>query len=52
MLSPYFFNLYAEYIMQNAGLYETQVEIKIQGELSITSDLQMTPPLCQKVKKN
>ena len=36
------FNLYAEYIMRNAGL----------GEISITSDMQMTPPLWQKVKKN
>ena len=51
MLSPYLFNLYAEYIMQNAGLDEAQVEIKIQGELSITSDKQVTPPLWQKVKR-
>ena len=26
-----FFNLYAEYIMQNARLYEAQAEIKISG---------------------
>ena len=31
MLSPYSFNLYAEYIMQNAGLDEAQAEIKIAG---------------------
>ena len=31
MLSPYLFNLYAEYIMQNAGLDEAQVGIKIAG---------------------
>ena len=30
ILSP-FFNLYAEYIMQNAGLDEAQAEIKIAG---------------------
>ena len=29
MLSPCLFNLYAEYIMQNAGLDEAQAEIKI-----------------------
>ena len=29
MLSPYLFNLYAEYIMQNAGLDEAQAGIKI-----------------------
>ena len=31
MLSPYLFNLYAEYIMRNAGLKEAQVGIKIPG---------------------
>ena len=29
ILSPCIFNLYAEYIMQNAGLHEAQVGIKI-----------------------
>ena len=29
ILSPCLFNLYAEYIMRNAGLEETQAEIKI-----------------------
>ena len=28
-MSPYFFNLYAEYIMRNAGLDEAQARIKI-----------------------
>ena len=28
-MSPCFFNLYAEYIMRNAGLEEAQVRIKI-----------------------
>ena len=45
ILSPCLFNLYAEYIMRNAGLEETQAGIKIAGEISITSDMQMTPPL-------
>ena len=31
ILSPYLFNLYAEYIMRNAGLEEAQVGIKIVG---------------------
>ena len=31
--SPCLFNLYAEYIMQNAGLDEAQAEIKIAGEI-------------------
>ena len=31
MLSPCLFNLYAEYIMQNARLDEAQVGIKIAG---------------------
>ena len=29
-----------------------KLESRLQGEISITSDMQMTPPLCQKVKKN
>ena len=47
ILSPYLFNLYAEYIMRNPGL-----ESRLLGEISITSDMQMTPPLWQKVKRN
>ena len=31
ILSPHLFNFYAEYIMQNAGLEESQAEIKIAG---------------------
>ena len=50
ILSPYLFNLYVEYIMQNAGLDETQAGIK-EGEISITSEMQMTPPLWQTVKR-
>jgi len=38
--------------MRNARLDEAQVESKLPGEISITSDMQMTPPLQQKVKKN
>ena len=53
ILSPCLFNLNAEYIMQNAGLDEAQAGIKIAGRnISITSDMQMTPVLWQKAKKN
>ena len=31
ILSPWLFNFYAEYIMQNAGLHEAQAGIKIAG---------------------
>ena len=52
ILSPCLFNLYAEYIMRNVGQEEAQAGIRIAGETSITSDMQMTPPLWQKVKRN
>ena len=52
ILSPCLFNFYAEYIMRNAGLEETQAGIKIVGKISINSDMQITPLLWQKVKKN
>ena len=44
ILSPCLFNLYAEYIMRYAGLKEAQLESRSPGEISITSDMQMTPP--------
>ena len=46
------FNLYAEYIMRNTGLEEAQAGIKMLGEISVTSDMQMTPSLWQKAKRN
>ena len=45
VLSPCLFNLYAEYIMRNAGLEEAQLESRLLEEILITSDMQMTPPL-------
>ena len=42
ILSPCLFNLYAEYIMWNARLDETQAEIKIAGRNINNSDMQMT----------
>ena len=47
ILLPCLFNLYAEYIVRNAGL-----ESRLLGEISVTSDMQMTPPLWQKAKMN
>ena len=44
VLSPCLSNLYAEYIMRNARLDEAQPESRLPGEISITSDMQMTPP--------
>ena len=52
ILSPCLFNFYAEYIMRNTGLEEAQAESRFLGEISITSAMQMTPPLWQKVKRN
>ena len=52
ILSPCLFNFYAEYIMRGTGLEETQAVSRLPGEISITSDMQMTPPLWQKVKRN
>ena len=44
ILSPHLFNLYVEYIIQNAGL-----ESRLPGEISIIANInkymQMTPPL-------
>ena len=52
VLSPCLFTFYAEHIMRNTGLEEAQAGIKIAGRNIITSDMQMTPPLWQKVKRN
>ena len=43
---------YLTYMQRNARLDEAQLESRLLGEISITSDMQMTPPLWQKVKRN
>ena len=43
ILSPCLFNLYAECIMRNTGLSETQAGIKIAGR-NINKDMKMTLP--------
>ena len=52
ILSLCLFNFCAEYIMRNAGLEEAQAGIKIARRNINTSDMQMIPPLWQKVKRN
>ena len=55
-MAPCLFNLYAEYIMRNAGLEEAQAGIMTARRNNLINinnlDMQMTPPLWQKVKKN
>ena len=45
ILSLCLFNSYAEYIMRNAGVDETQAGIKIARRNINNLDMQMTPPL-------
>ena len=52
ILSPCLVNLYAEYIMRNAGLDEAQAGIKITRRNNSNLNMQMTLRLWQKVKKN
>ena len=52
ILSSYLFNLYAEYIMRDAGLDEAQAGIKIARRNINNLIYEMTPPLQQKAKKN
>ena len=52
ILSLCLFNLYADYIMRNAKLKEAQAGIKIAGRNINNLDMQMIPPLWQKVKRN
>ena len=41
---------YMQNIMLNARLDEAKLESRLQGKISITSDMQMTPPIWQKAK--
>ena len=52
ILSPCLFNLYAEYIMRNAGVEEAQAGIKIARRNINNLRYADEPPLWQKVKKN
>ena len=48
ILSPSLFNFYAEYIWETLGWKKHKLESRLLGEISIISDMQMTPPLWQK----
>ena len=37
---------------ETLGWKKYKLKSRLVGEISITSDMQMTPPLCQKVKRN
>ena len=50
ILSPCLFNLHTEYNMKNARLDETAM--KIAGEISAISDIQIISLLWQKAKRN
>ena len=51
ILSLCLFNFYAEYIVRNAGLMKHKLESRLLAEILIISDMQMIPPLWQKVKR-
>ena len=53
ILSPCLFNFYAEYIMEDGLDWKKfKLESRLPGEISVTSDMQMIPPLWQKVKRS
>ena len=52
ILSPCLFKLYTEFIMRNAGRKKHKLESRLLVKISITSDMQMTSPLWQKLKRN
>ena len=52
ILSPCLFNFYAEYIMRTLDWKKHKLESRLPGEISITSDMQMTLHLWQKAKTN
>ena len=51
-MSAYLFNLYAEYIMRNAGPEEAQAGIKVTRRNISNLRYGDAPPLWQKAKKN
>ena len=51
VLSPYLFKFYPEYIMRNAGWMKHKLESRLPREISVTSDMQMTPPYGRKQRR-
>ena len=52
ILSSCLFNLNADTSWETLGWMKHKLESRLPGEISIASDIQMTPPLWQKVKSN
>ena len=52
ILSSCLFNLYAEDIMRTLGWKKYKLESRLPGEISVASDMQITPLLWQKARKN
>ena len=52
ILSPCFFNYMQNTSWETLGWMQHKLELRLLAEISITSDMQMTPPLWQKVKRN
>ena len=52
----YCYPVYSTYMQSTSGKtlgwMKHKLESRLLGEISITSDMQMTPPLWQKVRKN
>ena len=43
---------YSKHISEMLDWMKDKLESRLSGEILMTSDMQMTPPLWQKVKKN
>ena len=52
ILSLCLFNFYAEYIIEVPDWMKCKLGSTLPGEISTTLDMQITPPLWQKVKRN
>ena len=52
ILSPCLFKLHVSTLCEMLGWMNHKLESRLLGEISITSDRQMTPPLWQKVNRN
>ena len=52
ILSPCSFNFMQSISCEILGWVKLKLESRLPGEISITSDMQITPPLWQKVKRN
>ena len=50
ILSPCLFNLYADTSCEIPGCMKHKLESRLLGEISVTSDTQITPPLWKKAK--